>query len=132
MVASEKADGHRLQFTNLIESGSFRSYSRSVRSFRPGSFRPDFRGESFRPNWGGSFRPSFKDGSFRPDLRGESFRPDIFISGKQLRYLVIRAFSDFKAFLYFLIGGFSVRGCYHIKTPNFPLPRGRGTTSLPS
>ena len=61
----------------LYESGSFRSYSRSVRSFRPGSFRPDFRGESFRPNWGGSFRPSFKGGSCRPDLRGESFRPDI-------------------------------------------------------
>ena len=70
----------------LNESGSFRSYSRSVRSFRPGSFRPDFRGESFRPNWGGSFRPSFEGGSFRPDLRGESFRPDLFISGKQLRY----------------------------------------------
>ena len=32
---------------------------------------------------------------------------------------LIRAFSDFKAFLYILIGGFSVRGCYHIKTPNF-------------
>ena len=60
------------------ESGSFRSYSRSVRSFRP-----DFRGESFRPNWDGSFRPSFKGGLFRPDLRGESFRPDLFISGKQ-------------------------------------------------
>ena len=47
-------------------------------------------------------------------------------------YIVIRAFSDFKAFLYILIGGFSVRGCYHIKTPNFPLPCGRGPTSLPS
>ena len=45
---------------------------------------------------------------------------------------LIRAFSDFKAFLYILIGGFSVRGCYHIKTPNFPLPCGRGPTSLPS
>ena len=45
---------------------------------------------------------------------------------------VIRAFSDFKAFLYISIGGFSVRGCYHIKTPNFPLPCGRGPTSLPS
>ena len=45
---------------------------------------------------------------------------------------VIRAFSDFKAFLYILIGGLSVRGCYHIKTPNFPLPCGRGPTSLPS
>ena len=40
------------------DPGSFRSYSFSVRSFRPGSFRPDFRGESFRPNWGGSFRPT--------------------------------------------------------------------------
>ena len=67
------------------ESGSFRSYSRSVRSFRPGSFRPDFWGESFRPNWGGSFRPNFKGGSFRPYLRGESFRPDLFISGTQVR-----------------------------------------------
>ena len=65
------------------ESGSFRSYSRSVRSFRPGSFRPDFRGESFRPNWGGSFRPSFKGGSFRPDFRGESFRSGSFILKKK-------------------------------------------------
>ena len=46
-------------------------------------------------------------------------------------FALIRAFSDFKAFSYILIGGFSVRGCYHIKTPNFPLPCGRGTTSLP-
>ena len=45
---------------------------------------------------------------------------------------LIRAFSDFKAFLYISICGFSVRGCYHIKTPNFPLPCGRGPTSLPS
>ena len=66
----------------INESGSFRSYSRSVRSFRPGSFRPDFRGESFRPNWGGSFRSNFKGGSFRPDFRGESFRPDLFILEK--------------------------------------------------
>ena len=55
--------------TSLFESGSFRSYSCSVRSFRP-----DFRGESFPP--------SFKGGSLRPDLRGESFRPDLFILGK--------------------------------------------------
>ena len=34
-------------------TGSFRSYSLSVRSFRP-----DFRGVSFRPNFGGSFRPT--------------------------------------------------------------------------
>ena len=40
------------------DPGSFRSYSLSVRSFRPGSFRPDLRGGSFRPNFGGSFRPS--------------------------------------------------------------------------
>ena len=64
-------------------TGSFRSYSRSVRSFRPGSFRPDFRGESFRPNWGGSFRPNFKGGSFRSHFRGESFRSDLFILGKR-------------------------------------------------
>ena len=35
------------------EPGSFRSYSLSVRSFRP-----DFRGGSFRPNFGGSFQPT--------------------------------------------------------------------------
>ena len=68
------------------ESGSFRSYSRSVRSFRPGSFRPDFWGESFRPSWGGSFRPYFIGRSFRPDFWGESFRPDLFIVGKRVRY----------------------------------------------
>ena len=58
----------RFSFADLIgavvsywqkESGSFRSYSCSIRWFRPGSFRPDFQGESFRPNWGGSFRPNF-------------------------------------------------------------------------
>ena len=63
--------------------GSFWSYSRSVRSFRPGSFRPDFWGESFRPSWGGSFRPYFIGGSFRPDFWGESFRPDLFIMGNR-------------------------------------------------
>ena len=31
------------------DPGSFRSNSLSVRSFRPGSFRPDLRGGSFRP-----------------------------------------------------------------------------------
>ena len=72
--------------SDFNESGSFRSYSRSVRSFRPGSFRPDFWGESFRPSWGGSFRPYFIGGSFRPDILGESFRPDLFIVGKQVRY----------------------------------------------
>ena len=40
------------------DPGSFRSYSLSARSFRPGSFRPDFRGGSFQPNFGGSFRPT--------------------------------------------------------------------------
>ena len=35
------------------DPGSFRSYSLSVRSFRP-----DFWGELFRPNFGGSFRPT--------------------------------------------------------------------------
>ena len=67
------------------ESGSFRSYLRSVRSFRPGSFRPNFWGESFRPSWGGSFRPYFIGGSFGPDFWGESFRPGLFILGKQVR-----------------------------------------------
>ena len=36
-----------------LDPGLFRSYSLSVRSFRP-----DFWGESFRPNFGGSFRPT--------------------------------------------------------------------------
>ena len=40
-----------------IESGSFRSDSGSVRSFRP-----DFLGESFRPSWGGSFWAYFTGG----------------------------------------------------------------------
>ena len=40
------------------DPGSFRSYSLLVRSFRPGSFRPDFRGGLFRLNFGGSFRPT--------------------------------------------------------------------------
>ena len=66
----------------LRESGSFRSYSHSVRSFRPGSFRPDFLGESFRPSWGGSFRPNFIGGSIRLDFWGESFQPDLFMMGK--------------------------------------------------
>ena len=35
------------------DPGSFRSYSLSVRSFRP-----DLRGGSVRPNFGGSFRPT--------------------------------------------------------------------------
>ena len=35
------------------DPGSFRSYSLSVRSFRP-----VLRGGSFRPNIGGSFRPT--------------------------------------------------------------------------
>ena len=65
----------------------------------------------------------FSPGPFEYDIKGRQFL---------VRYKVIRAFSDFKAFLYILIGGFSVRGCYHIKTPNFPLPCGRGPTSLPS
>ena len=41
---------------SLSGLGSFRSYSLSVRSFRPRSFRPDFRGGSFRPNFSESFR----------------------------------------------------------------------------
>ena len=40
------------------DPGSFWSYSLSVRSFRPGSFRFDFRGGSFRPGFGGSFWPT--------------------------------------------------------------------------
>ena len=36
------------------DPGSFRSYSLSVRSFWPGSFRLDFRGGSFLPNFGNS------------------------------------------------------------------------------
>ena len=40
------------------DPGSFRSDSLSVRSFRSGSFRSDFRGELFRRSFGGSFRPT--------------------------------------------------------------------------
>ena len=40
------------------DPGSFRSYSLSGRSIRPASFRPDFRCGSFRPSFGGSFRPT--------------------------------------------------------------------------
>ena len=40
------------------DPGSFRSYSLWVRSFRPRSFRPDLRGGSFRPSFGGPFRPT--------------------------------------------------------------------------
>ena len=74
---------HALCDLDLIsEARSFRSYSRSVRSFRP-----DFWGESFRSSWGGSFRPYFIGGSFRSDFWGESFRPDLFLLGKQVRKL---------------------------------------------
>ena len=76
---------YKIKRTGCTESGSFRSYSRSVRSFRPGSFRLDFWGESFRPSMGGSFRPYFIGGSFRPDFWGGSFRPDLFILEKQIR-----------------------------------------------
>ena len=37
----------------FLDPGLFWSCSLSVRSFRPGLFRPDFRGGSFRPNFGG-------------------------------------------------------------------------------
>ena len=72
------------------ESGSFRSYSRWVRSFRPGSFRPgsfrpDLWAESFQPSWDRSFRSYFIGGSFRPNFSGELFRPDLFILGKHVR-----------------------------------------------
>ena len=36
---------------------SFQSYSLTVGLYRPGSFQSDFRGGSFLPNFGGSFRP---------------------------------------------------------------------------
>ena len=82
----KKKEGRLLGLLLHPESGSFRSYSRSVRSFRSGSFRLDFWGKSFRPSWGGSFRPYFIGGSFLSDFWGESFRPDLFIVGKQVRY----------------------------------------------
>ena len=69
--------------TIFYESRSFRSYSRSVRSFWLRSFRPDFWGEWFRPSWGGSFRHYFIGGSFRCYFWGESFQPDLFILGKR-------------------------------------------------
>ena len=60
--------GKKVLMVNSGESGSFRFFSCLVRSFRTGSFRPDFWGESFRPSWGRSFRPYFIGGSFRPDF----------------------------------------------------------------
>ena len=50
----------------------------------PGSFRPDFQGESFQPNWDRLLQPNFKSGSFRPDFRAESFWHDLFILGNKL------------------------------------------------
>ena len=79
------SESYTVLSANSAESGSFRSYSCSVRSFWHGSFWSDFRGESFWPSWGGSFQPYFIGGSFRPDFWGESFRPGLFIFVKQVR-----------------------------------------------
>ena len=61
LCASTTFQGGNGSFRSYTRSdpGSFQSYSLSVRSFRPGSFWPDFRGGSFRPNFGGSFRPTY-------------------------------------------------------------------------
>ena len=67
----------------IYESGSFRFYSRLVRSLRP-----NFRRE-FRSDWGGSFRPNFKGGSFQTDFWGELFRPDLFISALFIHFSLI-------------------------------------------
>ena len=56
-AVEERGNGSFRSYSHS-DPGSFRSYSLSVRSFRPWSFRPDFRGGSFRPNFGGSFRPT--------------------------------------------------------------------------
>ena len=48
-----------LSFKCDLGNGSFQSYSLSARSFRPLSFRSGFRGGSFRPDFGGSFRAHF-------------------------------------------------------------------------
>ena len=72
-------DGNRLfQSYSRLDLGSFRSYSLSVRSFRPGSFRPNFRGGSFRPNSLSVrlFRPNCRGGSFQPNF-GRSFQPTL-------------------------------------------------------
>ena len=50
------------------ESGSFRSYSCSVRSSRLGRFGPNFRVSRFGPIGVGSFRPISKVGRFGPIL----------------------------------------------------------------
>ena len=42
-----------------VGPGSFQSYSLSVGLYRPGSFQSDFRGGSFLPNFGESFRPTY-------------------------------------------------------------------------
>ena len=54
---------------------------------------PYFRIESFRPDWGESFRPNFKGGSLRSEFRGESYRPGVFIWGMGVRCRV--ELSDF-------------------------------------
>ena len=48
------------------ESGSFQPCSRSVRSFQPGSFRPDFPVSRFGPTRAGRFGPVSKVGRFGP------------------------------------------------------------------
>ena len=53
-----RSDPSSFWFYSHSDPRSFRSYSLLVRSFRPGLFRSDFRGGSFRPNFGGSFRPT--------------------------------------------------------------------------
>ena len=53
-ISSDKSKPKRFSDPDSrSDPGSFRSYSLSVRSFRP-----DFRGGSFRPSFGGSFRPT--------------------------------------------------------------------------
>ena len=43
VLSSRNGNGSFRSYSSS-DPGSFRSYSLSVRSFRPGSFRPDFRG----------------------------------------------------------------------------------------
>ena len=71
------------------ESASFWSYSRSVRSFRPGSFRPNFQGESFRLTGVGRFGPISKVGGFGPISKVGGFGPILGMSCFGLIYFCL-------------------------------------------
>ena len=72
-----------------MESGLFRSYSCSIRSFWPGVIRPDFRGHRvsrFGPTGTGLFGPVSKVGHFGM-IKGISHFGLIYLfQEKQLKY----------------------------------------------